>query len=400
MSKAQLVAMAKRNMGHLKAGTIPQADDVFRVPATNYYDPERWRLEVDRIFKRLPLMLAFSAELRETGAYKALDAVGVPVLLTRGSDGAVRAFVNMCSHRGAIIVKEGLGTARRFACPYHAWTYDQHGDLVGILNREDFGDVDTSCLGLTPLPVAERSGMIFVVLSPGSKVDIDAYLCGYDDLLAHFSFNDWHLVSRRTVAGPNWKVAYDGYLDFYHLPILHRDSFGPNMPNRAIYDAWGPHQRVTSPNNPKLLELVDLPEESWPIEKLMAGVWTIFPHVSIASFDAGGRGALVSQLFPGDDPDSSMTVQNYFLDHEPNAEELATAQTQADFLERVVRDEDYYTGLRIQRSVKTGAKKEFLFGRNEHGGQRFHGWVDRLIALNDEELLEEFAAPVSPLFAD
>ena len=391
MSRAELVAMARRNIEHVRAGTIPQEPDIFRVPATNYFDPERWQVEVDRIFKRVPLMLAFSAELREPGSYKAMEAAGVPVLLTRANDGQVRAFVNMCSHRGAMVVEEGLGTARRFSCPYHAWTYDQKGSLVGVLSREDFGDVDASCNGLTPLPVAERAGLVFVVLQPGAAVDFDAFLCGYEDLLGHFHFDEWHLVARRKIEGPNWKVAYDGYLDFYHLPILHKNSFGPNFPNRAIYDNWGPHQRVNAPN-PKLLDLEGTPEDEWEEYGLLGGVWTIFPHVSIATFEAGGRGALISQLFPGDNADRSLTVQSYFLDHEPDDEERELAEKQADFLEHVVRDEDYYTGLRIQRAVKTGAKSEFLFGRNEGGGHRFHRWVDELIELDDAQLAARFAS--------
>jgi hypothetical protein len=193
------------------------------------------------------------------------------------------------------------------------------------------------------------------------------------------------------VSGPNWKVAYDGYLDFYHLPILHKNTFGPNFPNRALYDSWGPHQRVTSPN-PKLQALEATPEDEWDVRLLMGGVWTIFPHVSIATFEAGGRGALISQLFPGPDPDTSVTVQNYLLDHEPDDEERVLAAQQADFLEMVVRDEDYFTGNRIQRSVKTGAKREFLFGRNEGGGQRFHGWVDRILATDDADLPSLFGA--------
>ncbi len=394
-ARGELVAMTRRNLAHVHAGTIDQEPEVHRVPATNYYDPDRWRLEVDRIFKRLPLMLAFSAELATPGDYKALEVAGVPVLLSRGADGAVRAFVNMCSHRGAIVVEEGLGNARRFSCPYHAWTYDQQGALVGILSREDFGPLDTSCLGLTPLPVAERAGLVFGVLTPGAPMDIDAFLCGYDSLLAEFRFDEWHLVARRKVEGPNWKVAYDGYLDFYHLPILHKNSFGPDIGNRALYDAWGPHQRVTMPN-PKFLALEAVPDAEWDVEALMGGVWTIFPHVSIASFEAGGRGALVSQLFPGDDADRSLTVQSYFLDHEPDDEERELAEKQADFLERVVRDEDYYTGLRIQRAVKTGTKAEFLFGRNEGGGHRFHRWVDGLIALDSGDALAAFGPGATP----
>ena len=68
MSKAQLVSMARRNLAHVKAGTVDQAPGVYRVPAANYHDPERWRLEMQRVFARVPLVLGFSAELREAGA--------------------------------------------------------------------------------------------------------------------------------------------------------------------------------------------------------------------------------------------------------------------------------------------------------------------------------------------
>jgi phenylpropionate dioxygenase-like ring-hydroxylating dioxygenase large terminal subunit len=389
MSRQHLVAMARANLAHVAAGTIPQEPDVFRVPAANYTDPDRFAQEVAQVFRRLPLMLGFTAEVPAPGDYKAMTVAGTPVLLTRGGDGVLHAFVNMCSHRGAVLVEDGTGSARRFTCPYHAWSYDQEGTLVGILSRDDFGEVDTTCLGLTPLAVTERHGLIFVTLTPGAGLDVDRFLCGYGELLAHFGFEAWHVVSQRSIAGPNWKVAYDGYLDLYHLPILHRNTFGPNISNQAIYHAWGPHQRVTSPN-PKLEKLLDRPEEDWPIESLISGVWTIFPHVSIASFEAGGRGALVSQLFPGPQVGTSITIQNYLVEQKPEGEELELALKQADFLEHVVRDEDYATGLKIQLAATTGAKSEFLFGRNEGGGHRFHGWVDRILASDDDALATLF----------
>ena len=115
-------------------------------------------------------------------------------------------------------------------------------------------------------------------------------------------------MNRRSVAGPNWKIAYDGYLDFYHLPILHKNTIGGSLPNRALYDAYGPHQRVTF-QNPALLALEDKPEAEWPTEDLLGGVWTIFPHVSIATFDAAGRSVLISQLFLGATPLESTTVR-------------------------------------------------------------------------------------------
>ena len=374
-NRRQLITMALDNIEHVVAGNTPsQEADVKAIPVHTYLDPERWQREVD-MFKRIPLMLALGGELRGPNAYKALTVMDVPVLITRNADGDARAFVNECSHRGAIVVDDGIGTARRHSCPYHNWTYDSEGDLVGVTDREFFGDIDTACMGLTPLPVAERAGLIFVIITPGATMDIDAHLCGYDTVLDFFGFSDRHLVSSRSIEGPNWKIAYDGYLDFYHLPFLHRKTFGTEISNKPIYYSWGPHQRMTSPD-PSLLALRNLPDTEWNMDHICGGVWTIFPHISFAGGNGGG---LISQLFPGRTPGSSVTVQNYFVAAEPSDEVRADAVSKADFLEMVVRDEDYFTGLRLQRALASGAKTHVLFGRNEGGGQRFHETVDRYL---------------------
>jgi phenylpropionate dioxygenase-like ring-hydroxylating dioxygenase large terminal subunit len=286
----------------------------------------------------------------------------------------------MCSHRGAQVVEQGLGTTRRFSCPYHAWVYDTQGALVGMLDKENFGEIDMSCHGLTPLPVAERAGIIFGAVTPGIHFDVDEYLCGYGELLEHLDFANCTYVGKQSVGGPNWKLAYDGYLDFYHLPILHKDTFGPTYNNKTINDAWGPHQRNVQPDE-RYLALDAIPEDEWTLQKMVSGVWTIFPHVSVASFDAGGKLYMVSVLYPGDTPGTSVTTQ-YFLavGDRPDDERMVTIEKQMDFLLRVVRDEDYYTGNRIQQAVQTGAKSEFVFGRNEGPCQRFHDWVEHLIA--------------------
>lgn len=393
VSRQKLVEMTRQAIAHSKRGTTEQTDEVVRIPATDYHDPERFRREVQGIFKRLPLMLALTAELKQPGDYKSIDACGVPVLITRGDDGEARAFVNSCSHRGSIVVKEGCGHAKRFSCPYHAWTYDNMGKLVAVYAPEDFGEIDRSRHGLTPLPVAERAGLIWVTLNPASTLDIDAFLCGYDEMLAHFGFEDWHVEAQNQVAGPNWKIAYDGYLDLYHLPVLHKDTFGPKMAHQALYHAWGPHQGVTAPH-PRLPALEKTPDDQWSDEVLLGGVWTIFPHVSIASFNGGGRSVMISQLFPGDTPLESITLQTYLMQNEPDEEQRKAARKQFDLLDYVVREEDYALGLRQQRALQSGAKSHVLFGRNEGGGQRFHRWVKRLIDIepdDDDGLAKLFA---------
>jgi carnitine monooxygenase subunit len=386
MSRELLIEMARNSMAYEVSGTNQLMDGISRMPASNYYDPGRWQREVDLIFKRLPLLLATGAELRAPNSYKSIEVVGMPVLITRGSDGAVRAFVNMCSHRGAMLVDPGSGTARRFTCPYHAWTYDQDGDLVGVFKESDFGDLDFSCNGLTALPVAERAGLIWVTLSTAPAVDIDTFLCGYDELLAFQNFGDMFHYGTKLLDGPNWKVGFDGYVDFYHLPILHKNTFGTAISPDAVFHRIGPHQRITGPRQ-GWSKLDGLDEKDWKVEDLLGGVWSVFPHGSIAGFAVGEHKMFqVARLFPGANADESITHLDFIGTGAPTPEHMELVNAQIQFLVNVVRDEDYATGLKIQRTVKTGAKKDFIFGRNEGGARHVHGWLDRILAASDAEL--------------
>ena len=390
MSREKLVAMAERTIAHNKAGTVHLTESITTIPASNYFDPERWQREVDMIFKRVPLLLAMTAEIKEVNTYKAIDVVGMPVLISRGADGVARAFVNMCSHRGAQLVDPGVGTARRFACPYHNWTYNQEGDLVGVFKQDDFGQLDTSCLGLTQLPIAERAGLIWVTLSPDSTLDFDAFFAGYDEMLEFCDFASMNHFGTRILAGPNWKISFDGYVDFYHLPILHKNTFGPDMSPDALFHRVGPHQRVTGPRG-NWAKLEGRPTSEWPDSVLTGGVWSVFPHGSIAGFEIEGHKIYqVARVFPGATADESVTYLDFISTAPKTDEFIAAANRQIAFLENVVRDEDYATGLKIQRTVKTGAKKDLIFGRNEGGAQYVHGWLDALLVTADEDLNDLF----------
>ena len=392
MSRAQLIEIARQDLEHGRKGTQSQAAEILRIPANNYTDQARWQLEMDRIFRRVPLMAATSAELRKPGAYKAMDAAGVQILITRTQSGQVKAFVNMCSHRGAKLMGEGCGHANKFTCPYHAWTFSPEGDLVAIYSNDQFGDLNKAENGLTELPCLERAGLIWVTVDPNSELPIEDFLSGYDALLSQFGFDDWYYHSTQRVEGPNWKVAYDGYLDYYHLPILHRATFGTDIGNKANYYSWGPHTHMGRPDA-TLAEFEDLPEEAWPVDRLLTGVWTIFPHISIASFGGGGRSVMISQLFPGDAPDKSYTNQIFLMEKEPVTDMAKReAKDQFKFLEYVVAEEDYATGIALQKNLQSGTKSHVLFGKNELGGQQFHAWVDRIVEASDEELPKLFSA--------
>ena len=377
-----VMALAKRMLAHHEAGTTDQAPDQYRIPVSRYSDPDRWQLEMDRIFKRVPLPLALTCELREPNAYKAMDAMGVPVLIVRGADGVARAFLNVCRHRGAVVCETGCGTARRFTCPYHGWVYDQGGALVGVYGDESFGPLDRGEMGLTPLACEERGGFVFVTLRPGAGMDIDDWLGDYGDELASMGLDRWHVFSVRELPSPAWKVAFDGYLEGYHFASLHKDTlFKDTLSNLMAVDAHGPHQRVAFARR-SLATLRDLPEEEWDPTAHVGPVYTLFPCLSLAG---GWRDqAMVSQLFPGPTSDRSRTVQTIITRHPVvTDEDRARTTAYTDFLYDVVRDEDYATGFAITGALASGANEELVFGRNEMSLHHFHRWVDRLVDAGD-----------------
>jgi nitrite reductase/ring-hydroxylating ferredoxin subunit len=378
MDRVELMGLAKRMLAFHEAGTTEQASEQYRVPVWKYFDADRWRLEMDRVFKRVPLPLAFTCELREPNAYKAMDALDTPVLITRGADGTARAFLNVCRHRGAAVCVDGCGTARRFSCPYHGWVYNPEGALVGIYGEETFGPVDRGERGLTPLACEERAGIVFVTLTPGVALDIDDWLGDYAAELAQMHLEDWHVFSVRELPSPAWKVAFDGYLESYHFAALHKNTiFKETMSNLMAVDAYGPHQRVLFAKH-SLPDLRALDEADWDPAEHIGPVYTIFPSLSLAG---GWRDqAMISQLFPGPTPDRSRTVQTIITRHRLDTDEQRhKAETFTDFLFDVVRDEDYATGFAITKGLQSRANEEFVFGRNEPSLHHFHRWVDQLV---------------------
>jgi phenylpropionate dioxygenase-like ring-hydroxylating dioxygenase large terminal subunit len=393
-AREKLLKVAQDILAHSKEDTIRQALDSMRLPASHYTDPQRFARERDRVFKRLPLVLAASCELPRPGDYKAMDVAGVPVLLVRQGDGTARAFLNGCTHRGASLTAD-CGNASRFVCPYHGWTFERSGELVGIAARRDFGEVDMGRMGLRRLPLLEKAGLLWVILDPRSRLPIEHFLAGYDDLLAGFGFERWHYLDRRALAGANWKLAFDAHLEFYHLPVLHRATFGPAMSNRTLYYFWGPHQRLSrpspnaslsTPEDHDLMRMQERPHEAWPTQALLLGEWILFPNVSINRFYEGGQGVILSQVFPGASVGESFTIQTYLVEREPDAENREKALKLLDFLEHVVRDEDLVTSVRQQRVLASGLLDEVCFGRNEAGLQHFHRWLEAVLQADDEHL--------------
>ncbi|MBB4858392.1 phenylpropionate dioxygenase-like ring-hydroxylating dioxygenase large terminal subunit [Novosphingobium chloroacetimidivorans] len=354
-----------------------QTDSTFKVPTQSYTDPDQFKAEMELVFKRVPLMLAFTAELPNPGDYKAMEAIGLPVLISRDKQGKVRAFLNVCSHRGAPVAADGHGNCARFTCKYHSWTYGQDGRLIGISEASTFGDVDKSAMGLRQLPCEERSGMIFVCLTPNAPMDLDNHFRGFLEDFDALDFANWTYLGSRTIEGANWKVAYDGYLEGYHFQSLHPETIFPRTPSNCThFQGFGPNMRIGFPQHSIGEQLKDVPRAEWGTRENYGYdfVRIFFPNVSIF---IAPEITQVAQLFPGPTPDRNRTVLNY-LRREPVKDDADREGVEAamNFFRDVTYQEDYVIGLEIQRGLESGAHDELVFGRNERGNQYFHEWLN------------------------
>lgn len=371
--------LVRRALAHLASKGTDQAPSTMEQPVEAYLDVERFEREVDLIFRRLPLAMALSLEIPAPGSYVSLVVMGTPVLITRDATGRARAFFNVCRHRGAVLCDPGAGSKSRFTCPYHGWTYTLEGDLAGIFGAAAFGEVDRGGRGLTELPCAERSGLVWVSLDPAGTFDIEDWLGGFADELDTLDLTHWHLLDQRELVGPpGWKVAWDGYLESYHHKWVHPQTVGKHtVANLMLHDSYGPHQRIVFARH-ELANLVGVPESEWgdPSEYIRI-IHSGFPNLSISG--VLGDHALVSQVYPGPTMDATVTRQTVLSARVPTTPEERDAS--AAFSEMVltaVRDEDYVVGARVQRALESGANRSFLFGRNEIALQHYHAWVARM----------------------
>ncbi len=177
-----------------------------------------WR----RVWRDTWLLAGLESDLRETGDYFVFDLGREQILLSRDGDGMLRAFFNVCQHRGNRLVRDPLGHADNFRCAYHAWTYDLHGRLAAVPFRERFeAPLCDSERSLTPVAVEAWNGLVFVHLGPDPRPLRDD-LGAVAELLEPYRFAEMTLIEDQTVRLEcNWKAVVDNFSELYHVDFLH-----------------------------------------------------------------------------------------------------------------------------------------------------------------------------------
>ena len=235
-----------------KGGPPPGFPALPPLPPGRYTSQAFYDLELEHLWGKMWLYAAHESQIPNPGDYVLLDIPWAAIFIMRGKDGKVRAFYNVCQHRGAPLVREPTGHESLLRCTYHQWTYNSEGALVSVMYEDDFGEgFDKSCLGLPEVRCEIWGGIVFVNEDPDAE-PLQDFLGMIGD-----EFNQFELEKTRPAAivsyelDCNWKLTMDAFLEVYHIKGIHPETVGPALDERGAVMGLLPngHTRMTCPTN-------------------------------------------------------------------------------------------------------------------------------------------------------
>ena len=387
MDRATSLALIDRILGNLDTGRREEAAEMGGAAVADYITPERDAREREALFRRTPLILAHGGELPAPGDFVTHDLGGAPVLLARGRDGRVRAFLNVCRHRGARLVAAASGSASRgFTCPYHAWAYALDGRLAGTGDESAFAGLDRGDRGLVQLPAAERHGLVWVQPSPvragedGETIDVDGFLGGLAADFAAWGIGETvHHAPEHLPGRMNWKLMVDTFLEDTHFRWVHGASVHRYyLDNASIYDRIGPHVRYIIPKR-TITGLTGTDRADWRLREHANVLYYIFPNTVIV-FVADH--AAIFAMFPVGAEEAVMRL-SFCLPAEPDGEKARAYWGRNMDLIRAALAEDFAIAEGVQRGFRSGANQELVFGRYEKGLIFFHAAIEEALGTAD-----------------
>ena len=378
MDRSTEIELLEELAGLREASAFHLDDAVTASPVARYTCPERFARERRVLFRGLPAIVAHGSELAGPDSFLTRDFLGLPLLVTRDGTGTVRAFLNVCRHRGTRLVDAASGCRRRFVCPYHAWTWDNRGVLERITHGDaGFPGIDKGALGLKRLGCAEAWGWIWIVAeTDAAPPDVDGFLGA---LAADFAWLDAgtlkvvHEETREWAA--NWKILVEGGLESYHFRIAHKDTIGPYFQNNlSSYRVFGRHTRSILPRA-RFDAMMAQPRDRWSLRREANLVYTVVPSAQLLVQEdhvvwlqglplAPGRTLVrIATLAPADfEPTDGEAARHWRKNHEITVRTLA---------------EDFAIGESIQSGLLSGANDELRFGRFEGALDHFNRIVER-----------------------
>jgi phenylpropionate dioxygenase-like ring-hydroxylating dioxygenase large terminal subunit len=204
----------------LQNASDPDAD--WSLPAWLYNDPEYFEVEAARVMRPSWQIVCHLSDVPDAGSYHTLEFLGESVMVVRGEGGQVRAFSNVCRHRGSRILDGASGCVRKLTCPYHAWSYELDGRLTGVPFAETYPALDKAEMGLKAIELEVWRGFIFARLEGGGP-SVAEMMAPYDAEVAPYRFEELKALGRVTLRPRpvNWKNVADNYSDGLHIRVAH-----------------------------------------------------------------------------------------------------------------------------------------------------------------------------------
>lgn len=212
--------------------------------AAFYTSREVYDLDVDGIFGTHWLFCATEAELAEPGDYVTIDIGRSSVILVRDDDEQVRAFHNVCRHRGSRLLSDACGAVGNLVCPYHQWTYRTDGELIFAENQPP--DFDRGRFGLKPVPVRSLAGLVFVCLCDEPPTDFDEVAAVLEPYLSPYRLSEAKVAHQTDIVEDgNWKLVMENNRECHHCDVGHPELLSAYFPfNRSGADDVPPRMRA------------------------------------------------------------------------------------------------------------------------------------------------------------
>jgi phenylpropionate dioxygenase-like ring-hydroxylating dioxygenase large terminal subunit len=259
----------------VSAGSNADPLEGWSLPAWTYSDPEFFEIEKERVFAPSWQVVCHISDIPSPGDWHTLDYIGESVVVVRQKDGSLAAFANVCRHRGSRIVDGARGCAKKLVCPYHAWTYELDGRLMGVPDAASYPTLDKAEQGLAPVEMEIWRGFIFVRLKAEGP-SVATMMAPYESMVEPYRFEELKALGRVTMRPRevNWKNIGDNYSDGLHIPVAHPGLtrlFGKSYGVEAephVDRMWG--------------DMVEKPSANWS-ERMYQSLLPPVPHLPEAS---------------------------------------------------------------------------------------------------------------------
>ena len=222
------------------------------LPPGRYTSQQFYELELEHLWKKSWLYAGHVSQVAKPGDYLLLDIPWAAIFLVHGKDGQIRAFYNVCQHRGAPLVTDKGGNASLLRCTYHQWTYNTAGKLVSVMYENDFDEeFDKSCLGLPEVRCEIWNGLVFVNENPEAPPLVE-WLGMIADEFEPFELGKLRPAAIKSYELTcNWKLTMDAFLEVYHIKGIHPTTVGAGLNEQGAVMGLLPngHTRMTCPTN-------------------------------------------------------------------------------------------------------------------------------------------------------